>query len=237
MIMIEWYHLMWMVLPLLVVMFFMNQWGLGIREVVYATVRMVVQLVAIGYVLVYLFNNDHPLLMLLVLSVMIGASSWITLRHVGHKGFSILWRIFLSISIAGLMMLGLIVLVIGIEPWYQSRYVIPIAGMIFSVCMNSLSQYAERWERERNDTDIFTARNRAFKAALIPKLNNFFAVGLVALPGMMTGQILSGVSPLIAVRYQIMIMAMMLGAGSLAVIIYSFFTCKHNQEEDVCQES
>ena len=229
MILIEWYHLMWMLVPLCIVAFFMHRWGLGIGEMTYATVRMVVQLVAIGYVLVYLFNNDHPVLMSLVLSVMIIASGWITLRHVGHKGWSILWRILVSIALAGLLMLGLIILVIGVEPWYQSRFVIPLAGMIFSVCMNSLSQYAERWERERNDTDIYTARNRAFKAALIPKLNNFFAVGLVALPGMMTGQILSGVSPLIAVRYQIMIMAMMLGAGSMAVIFYSFFTCKQNQ--------
>ena len=142
MILIEWHHLMWMILPLVIVAFYMKRWGLGIGELSYATVRMVAQLVAIGYVLVYLFNNDHPLLMLLVLSVMVGASSWITLRHVGHRGFKVLWRIFLSISIAGLMMLGLIVLVIGIEPWYQSRYVIPIAGMIFSVCMNSLSQMA-----------------------------------------------------------------------------------------------
>lgn len=237
MILIEWHHLIWMALPLLVVGFYMYSWKLDVKEMAYATTRMVVQLVAIGYVLVYLFNNDHPLLMMLVLSVMIGASSWITLRHVGQKGWKILWRILLSISLAGLLMLALVVLVIGVEPWYQSRYVIPLAGMVFSVCMNSLSQYAERWERERNDTDIFTARNRAFKAALIPKLNNFFAVGLVALPGMMTGQILSGVSPLIAVRYQIMIMAMMLGAGSLAVIIYSFFTCKENQKGETCLES
>jgi putative ABC transport system permease protein len=64
------------------------------------------------------------------------------------------------------------------------------------------------------------ARRSAFKTALIPIINMLFAVGIVSLPGMMTGQILSGVSPLIAAKYQIVVMAMFFGTGGLAAAIY-----------------
>ena len=65
-----------------------------------------------------------------------------------------------------------------------------------------------------------TARAAAYKASLLPLLNMFFAVGLVSLPGMMTGQILSGVDPLVAVRYQIMVMCMLFGSGGIAAAVY-----------------
>ena len=70
------------------------------------------------------------------------------------------------------------------------------------------------------------ARNTALNTALIPVINSLFAVGLVSLPGMMTGQILSGVSPLIAVRYQIMVMFMVFGASGLSCITYLQFVKK-----------
>ena len=80
---------------------------------------------------------------------------------------------------------------------------------------------AERFEAERNHgREAVAARNAAWNAALIPQVNSFLAVGLVALPGMMTGQILAGASPLDAVRYQIMVMGMVLGSAGLAVAIF-----------------
>ena len=87
--------------------------------------------------------------------------------------------------------------------------VIPLAGMIYANAMNAVSLGAERYESELEHGEV-TARSRAFRSALIPQVNAFLAVGLVSLPGMMTGQILSGVDPLIAVRYQMMVMAMVL---------------------------
>jgi len=89
--------------------------------------------------------------------------------------------------------------------------------MVFANCMNSVSLAAERLnaEIERN-VPYDQARNIAMQASLIPVINSLFAVGLVSLPGMMTGQILSGVSPLIAARYQIMVMCMIFGSGGIA---------------------
>ena len=91
--------------------------------------------------------------------------------------------------------------------------------------MNSISLAAERLDAEINRNESYqTARNIAFNASLIPIINSLFAVGLVSLPGMMTGQILSGVSPFIAARYQIMVMCMIFGSAGLSTACFLIFT-------------
>jgi len=99
--------------------------------------------------------------------------------------------------------------------------VIPLAGMIFANSMNTISLAGERFhaERERGE-DYLSARRTAMEAAMIPQVNALLAVGLVSLPGMMTGQILSGVEPLIAARYQIMVMCMIFSTAGIAAVIY-----------------
>ena len=96
--------------------------------------------------------------------------------------------------------------------------------MIFANAMNSVSLAAERFSVEYGRIkDKKEARNEAYKASLIPNINTFFAVGLVSIPGMMTGQILSGISPIIAVKYQIMVMCMILASGGLSTALYLTF--------------
>jgi putative ABC transport system permease protein len=93
--------------------------------------------------------------------------------------------------------------------------------MIFATAMNSISLSAERIFSELdNNTPYPIARKQALNAATIPVINSLFAVGLVSLPGMMTGQILSGISPLIAVRYQIIVMRMIFAAAILSAVIF-----------------
>ena len=107
--------------------------------------------------------------------------------------------------------------VLNLYPWYLPEYFIPLAGMIFANAMNSVSLAADRLEAEtKRNMEYNQARNIAFRSALIPITNSLFAVGLVSIPGMMTGQILSGVSPLIAARYQIMVMCMIYGAAGIS---------------------
>ena len=87
--------------------------------------------------------------------------------------------------------------------------------------MNTVSLAGERFESEfKRGASYIVARETALDAALIPQINSLFAVGLVALPGMMTGQILLDVDPNIAVRYQIMVMCMVFGSGGIAAYIY-----------------
>ena len=97
---------------------------------------------------------------------------------------------------------------------------IPLAGMIYANAMNAVSIAIERFDYEREKGSYEQARFLAFKAAMIPQINVLLAVGLVSLPGMMTGQILSGVSPLIAARYQIVVMAMVLGSSGISTILF-----------------
>jgi putative ABC transport system permease protein len=130
--------------------------------------------------------------------------------------------IFISLGISGIIhLIIIIILVLQLENIYIPQYVIPIAGMIFANIMNSLSLVIERYEMEYTTSkDFIKSRSTSFKAAMIPQINSLLAVGLVSLPGMMTGQILSGIDPLIAIRYQIMIMALLLSSSGISIIIY-----------------
>ena len=209
-------------LPALAVIGIQLAWAQPTGQSWYALARMLAQLLLVGYALTYIFAADHPGPVLAVLAVMIAASCWIALGNVPGVRRQLLAPGLGAIAIAGFGVLALVAgPVLRIEPWYQPSILIPLAGMIFSAAMNSVSLAGERLyaELERAD-DYLVARDAAFRAALIPVLNSFFAVGLVTLPGMMTGQILSGVSPLVAARYQIVVMAMVLGASGIAAALF-----------------
>lgn len=214
--------LLYMLIPLFIVGFYMYRWELEIKTLVIATLRMFLQLLAIGYVLIYIFENDHPIIISLVVSIMISVASWISLRNIKVKQKNIFFKMFFSIGVASFLTLCLVIFVIGLNPWYQARYVIPLSGMVIMTSMNVLSLYVERLDSELKNSDYKKARLKAFNASLIPLINGFLAVGLVSLPGMMTGQILSGVSPLIAIRYQMVVMLMGVSSGGGAVIIYDY---------------
>lgn len=209
-------------LPALIVIAIMYRWRANGGTALYATVRMLVQLFAIGYVLVYIFETDHWGVIAIVLLVMIVAASWISVRTVTSPTRHTYMIAFVSIGISGMPILGFVTqVVIDVEPWFRPQYVVPLAGMIFSASMNAISISAERLQSElENGRELLAARRTAFQAAMIPVVNGLFAVGLVALPGTMTGQVLSGVSPLIAVRYQIVVMTMFFGAAGIAAAIY-----------------
>lgn len=214
-------NLLYMALPLVVVGYFYYRWTDNKTEIFFATLRMCVQLIAIGYVLTALFEtNSIPFLGLLV-SVMIVASSLIVRRHLEAKNLKTYFTVFGAIFIGGTANLLLILIfVLDLENTFEPRVVIPLAGMLYANAMNAISLAAERFQKERLRHDYEKARAIAFKASMIPQINSFLAVGFVSLPGMMTGQILSGVDPLIAVRYQIVVMAMVLGSGGIGNIIY-----------------
>lgn len=111
--------------------------------------------------------------------------------------------------------------VLHVDPWYQPRVMIPIAGMIFSNSMNAVSLAGERFYSElKHDNDFTRARNAAFQASMIPLINSLLAVGLVSLPGMMTGQILAGTSPMIAARYQIIVMCMIFSSAGISAALF-----------------
>lgn len=209
-------------IPALLVIVILFKWSMNSSNAIYALSRMLVQLLLIGYFLTYIFESDSAGVILLILVVMVFASSWIALGTVAEKRLQMYKYALLAISFGGGVTLLLITQgVLLLDPWYSPQSMIPIAGMIFANAMNSVSLSAERLNAEiSRDVPYDEARNIAFSSSLIPVINSLFAVGLVSLPGMMTGQILSGVSPLIAARYQIMVMCMVFGASGIATAYF-----------------
>jgi len=214
--------LLWVMIPVAVVIAIYIRWTEDRSTLFYALGRMLIQLILIGYVLTYIFASESPYLIILILSVMLLAASVIALRPIEKKNKNIYLYSFISICIGGIFTLLVVIFgVLDLNPWYEPRFLIPLAGMIFANAMNAVSISAERYENEsERGSSYLEARATAYKAALIPIINSLFAVGLVSLPGMMTGQILSGVDPLIAVRYQMMVMLMILGSAGISVAVY-----------------
>ncbi len=208
--------------PALAVVGIQLAWSLKSHTVLYALGRMLFQLMVIGYLLTFIFQSESAGLIIGILAVMILASSWISLRPIAEKRRELLKFALIAVSVSGLFVLFLITQgVLGLSPWFTPHYLIPLAGMIFSSAMNSVSIAAERFYAELEQTvPVNQAKLAAFNVALVPTVNSLFAVGLVSLPGMMTGQILSGVSPLIAVRYQIMVMCMIFGVSGIAAALF-----------------
>ncbi len=209
-------------IPAVIVIVILYRWRAGAGNALYATVRMLVQLLLIGYVLIAIFESDQWWLIAAVLLVMLLVSSWIAIRPLGPRTRQRFLRALIAITLGGVPVLALVTqLVIEVAPWFSPRYVVPLAGMIFSSSMTAVSLAGERLASEmHNGADYEDARRTALGAALIPIINSLFAVGLVALPGMMTGQILSGVSPLVAAQYQIIVMTMLFGATGLSAAAY-----------------
>ena len=209
-------------LPAVTALALLFYWRAQANRALYATVRMLVQLFLIGYILIALFESDRYSVILAVLIIMLASASWIAVQPLAERDSQVLFAAFIAIAVGGVSTLVLVTQgVLEVQPWFAPRYVLPLGGMIFASAMNAVSLAAERLESEREKgLGIMESRRVAFQASMIPMINSFFAVGLVTLPGMMTGQVLSGVSPLVAAQYQIVVMSMLFGASGVASAIY-----------------
>jgi len=216
--------LIWAFVPTVIVIAILYRWALNARGSLYAVARMLIQLLLIGYVLTYIFEAEQAGMIVFVLAVMLVAASWIALRPLKNKQPYLYRNALGAILVGGVLTLALMTqVVLDVQPWFLPRYVVPLAGMIFASSMNAVSLAAERFEAECDRAHTYIdARNTALQSSLIPVTNTLFAVGLVSLPGMMTGQILSGVSPLVAAKYQIVIMCMVFGASGISAALYLF---------------
>lgn len=210
-------------IPLIILIIILYSLIGDVKRFIIASLRMLLQLVAIGYLLKSLFSNENDLLTLLALLVMLVMAAIISMSSAYKKNFKLYTLSFVSLLFGAFPTLVFMTyFIIPSDNWLKISFIIPLAGMIFSQAMNVMSLALERFQKEREHNDYSQARKLALKASLIPITNTFMAVGLVSFPGMMTGQILAGIEPLIAVRYQIIIMTMVFSsvASSTMILLY-----------------
>ena len=220
--------------PVALLIFIMWRWRLNALQSIYANGRMLIQLLLIGYVLTYIFETDEPALVVLVVFFMIVMAAWIAMRPLTDRGVKPYTVIFIALGVSGLGVLIIVTqIILELPLWYEPRFVIPLAGMVFANSMNTISLAGERFHVEcQRGEEYLSARNAAIEAAMIPQVNALLAVGLVSLPGMMTGQILSGIEPLTAARYQIMVMCMIFSTAGLSAVLYMALRKRDLKERD-----
>lgn len=214
-------------------------WRLGLlRPLGWSALRMVLQLGAAGWLLTWMLDLASPLWVLALLTLMTGfAAREATGRQA--RPFAGQWSLaiaFVSTAAALLLALGAALLTaVRPDPWFQARVLIPLGGMILgnSLTAVALSSHAltELVEREARSVEARLAlgdafgravaplARRALAQALMPTINAMAATGLVFLPGMMTGQILAGVAPMLAVKYQLLIMLLLAGASTTGALL------------------
>lgn len=204
-------------------------------DIIVGTVRTFVQLFLLGYVLKYVFAFNNPLVIFLLFSFMIYFAASIISGRVKEKKvryfLPVLASMFLSYMVINTFVMAVI---IGVRPWYYPVYFIPVGGMIIGNSMNAIAVSMNIWfedlKKDRDRIEMYlalgatpaesTAENfkGAIRAGMIPSINALMSVGVVSIPGMMSGQILAGTDPLIAVKYQIVIMLLLVGSTALSTV-------------------
>jgi len=223
-------------LVLLMIMSQLLKLGHG-REFLAATVRMTLQLVLAGYILELIFSQQHILVTLGIMLFMQTFALFTIYGRVKGKISAGLKRVVAVALFVGtsIPLAYFMIVVIAADPWYTPRYFIPIAGMTVGNSMTGVTLGAERLarifqsSRERIEEALMLGAapqeavreflGDTFSAAIIPTINAMLGMGIIFIPGMMSGQILAGASPVDAIKYQIVIMMGILGSVALAVYL------------------
>ena len=236
---LEYYQLGFAYVFVLVLLFIVKSRGLSReKQIIIATIRMTLQLIVTGYALIYLFDNIHPLLTIVVVALMEIFAIFNIYKRANVSLSSKLKKIIAFSMVSGslLSLTYFLFIVINVSPWYDPRYFIPIAGMLIGNSMTGISlgvnTLVEGFHSNKNiiETSLMLGAtpkmatkkivDNSFDSAILPTINSMVGMGIVFLPGMMTGQILSGTSPLLAIEYQIAIMLGILGSVSFTVISF-----------------
>jgi len=207
------------------------------KKLAIATLRMTLQLLFVGYYLEYLFELDNPAVNTAWILIMVAVADFATIdRSELNRKKSLIIPIFAA-TFFGIIVIDLffLELVIQLPKFLAAQYTIPITGMVLGNCLRSnviginAFYYSLKEQRERyrfylacgatRNEAVFPFFREALKKSANPTLASMATIGLVSLPGMMTGQILSGSSPLIAIKYQIMIMLAIFSGTVLSVYL------------------
>lgn len=209
------------------------------RRLAVAAIRTVVQLGLLGLVLERVFAVRHPAIVIgiLVLMTLFAAREAAGRTTRGYRGIMI--DAWLAMAVSCFAVGGVVTqVVVGVDPWYDPQYVIPLLGMILGNSLTGIALGLDRFldflatrhaEIElrlafgaTRSEALAAPLREAVRTGMVPIINGMAAAGIVSLPGMMTGQILAGAPPLQAVSYQIVVMFMIAAAvagGAMLVVL------------------
>ena len=208
------------------------------RSLILASIRTVVQLLLIGGILGWVFTQDDWRWVMLLVSFMTVVAGLTSVSRLSHRYDHVYVNTVLSMWTSSWLIGGYSLLFVfrGIEPWYQPRYLIPVLGMILGNTLNGISigldtllrSLAQQHRLVENRLALGANRweaclpelRTAIASGMTPIINSMMVVGLVSLPGMMTGQLLAGAKPWDAVKYQIALMFIIASATALGTVFF-----------------
>lgn len=206
------------------------------RAVLWAATRMVVQLLLVGLLLRVVFGASSPTATLAIATVMVLAAAREVavrpLHRLQNGGNYSISAVVVALSSTAAVVLALLT-AIRPEPWYDPRYAVPLLGIVLGSVLNAASLGLDSFltgvveQRAAIEARLALGETKAdalgdlmrtsIRRGMIPVINQMSAAGIITLPGIMTGQLLAGMDPLEAVKYQILLLFLLTGAGGLAV--------------------
>lgn len=212
--------------------------GLGLeKDTLIATVRSIIQLLAIGYVLKFVFSSDSFLYIFLIVLLMIIAAT----NNVKEKGLSIkgiTWKVAVALIFVEMLTQSILLGFRIIPP--EAQYIISISGMVIGnsmvLAILFLNRFTAEIEARHEEMELILSLGgtpkqavqrqllSAIKASMIPTIESQKTVGLVQLPGMMSGQIIAGADPVIAVQFQLLILFLLLTTAGVTSVLLGFLS-------------
>ncbi|MBP1970464.1 putative ABC transport system permease protein [Virgibacillus natechei] len=222
----------------LIPLFLSKTFNLGLeRDTIIATIRSIIQLLAVGYILQFVFDAEHIIYMLLMIVVMIGAAT----QNARKKGITIkgiTWKLVATFTFVEVLTQS-ILLGLQITP-PTAQYIIPISGMVIGNSMVLsilfLNRFTSELDSRQGETELILSLGgtpkqaihkqliTSIQASTIPTIESQKTIGLVQLPGMMSGQIIAGADPVQAVLFQLLILFLLLTTAVVTSIMLGFLS-------------
>jgi len=207
------------------------------KDITIATVRSIIQLFIVGYLLTFVFAAENFIYIILMVVLMIGAAT----QNARKKGVSIrgiTWKLIITFTTLQVLTQG-ILLGFKIVP-AEAQYIIPLSGMVIGNSMVLsilfLNRFIAEVEDKNDETELILSLGgtpkqaihrsliTSIKASMIPTIESQKTIGLVQLPGMMSGQIIAGADPLQAVQFQLLVLFLLLATATMTSIMLGFLS-------------
>lgn len=207
------------------------------KDTIIATIRSIIQLLVVGYILKFVFDSDNMVYIFLMVTLMIGAATQ-NVRKKGKAIQGITWKIAVTLFIVEVLTQS-ILLGFHIVP-ASAQYIISISGMVVGnsmvLAILFLNRFTAEVDTHREETELILSLGgtpkqaihrqliTAIKSSMIPTIESQKTIGLVQLPGMMSGQIIAGADPVQAVQFQLLIIFLLLTTAAVTSVLLGFLS-------------